>query len=391
MFNYGLRNSLFLFKKLQPFVLSYSFKITNKTCSNLSGIQINGFIKRYMCQTGNKIKTRIEKDEIDNEKLQQLLEDPEKNKAYKLLQYEIEYMREMNEDVPREIRPKHWIYLLHTYSKAHTKKYIRFLFLNEVKRDNALDKKKFKTEAQRLKLQEFQKACPSGLEYGLGYNSLFLRLYDTSLDNFLNYNLAVNSMFEPKIVFDCGYNTVMRNYEILNCAKQLLISFVFNRIHKTPAQLYCCNAPPDNEIMESLHNLVPSVYEDTYPLNITSQSYLDMFDRKQLVYLTPHSRTIMTHYDPDKIYIIGAMVDKANPQPFSLAKAKRENIHMEKLPIDRYLNWGTGSNKSLTINQVLGILLDVKYTKDWMTAFLNHIPTRKLIKEKKRIKNKIIL
>lgn len=51
---------------------------------------------------------------------------------------------------------------------------------------------------------------------------------------------------------------------------------------------------------------------------------------------------------------------------------------MEKLPLDKYLYWNTGSNKCLTLNQVLGILLDVKHTKSWMTAFTNHVPTRKM-------------
>lgn len=51
---------------------------------------------------------------------------------------------------------------------------------------------------------------------------------------------------------------------------------------------------------------------------------------------------------------------------------------MERLPLDKYLYWNTGSNKCLTLNQVLGVLLDVKYTKNWITAFTNHVPTRKM-------------
>jgi ribonuclease P protein 1 len=61
----------------------------------------------------------------------------------------------------------------------------------------------------------------------------------------------------------------------------------------------------------------------------------------------------------------------------SLAKAKREKIRMAKLPLDRYLHWGSGSGKSLTINQVISILLDVKTTGDWKYA-LRHVPRRKV-------------
>ncbi|XP_014616990.1 PREDICTED: mitochondrial ribonuclease P protein 1 homolog [Polistes canadensis] len=387
MFNYGLRHSIFLFKKLQP-TLSSSFNTINKTCSNLNGIEISGFIKRDLCQSV-KLKTKEKIDESDQRKLDELLENPELNKTYKLLQYEIEYLREMNENVPQVFRPKDWIYLLNTTSKNHQRKHIEFLFKNEMKRNNFKDKKKQQTENLILKLEQYRKECPSGLLYGLGHNSLFLRLYDKSLDYYLNYSTMMYSMFEPKIVFDCGYNNVMRNFEIKNCARQLLLSFVFNRFHNTPAELVFCNAAPDNEIIVSLNHLIPSLYEDTFPLNVTSQSYLDIFDKEQLVYLTPHCKTDMTYYDPDKVYIIGAMVDKSVPQPYSLAKAKKEKIRMEKLPLDRYLNWGSGSNKSLTINQVLAILLDIKYTKDWMTTFFNHIPIRKLQPDQRMYKTKL--
>ncbi|XP_015183105.1 PREDICTED: mitochondrial ribonuclease P protein 1 homolog [Polistes dominula] len=386
MFNYGLRHSMFLFQKLQS-TLSFSFNTINKTCFNLNGIQISDFIRRNLCQTV-QIKSKEEIDEFHQKELDKLLENPAYSKAYKLLQYEIEYMREMSENVPKVIRPKDYIYLLNSPSKTHQRKHIRFLFCNEIKRENLKEKRKQKSEELRLELEEYRKVCPSGLLYGLGHNSLFLRIYDQTLDSYLNYNSAIYSRFEPKIVFDCGYNNVMSPFEIKNCARQLVLSLVFNRQHRTPAELYFCNAAPENEIVTTLLKLVPNLYEDTFPANVTPLSYLDMFDKNELVYLTPHCKTEMTHYDPDKVYIIGAMVDKASPQPYSLAKAKKEKLRMEKLPLDRYLNWGSGSNKCLTLNQVLAILLDIKYTKDWMTSLFNHIPIRKLQPEQRMDREK---
>lgn len=155
-----------------------------------------------------------------------------------------------------------------------------------------------------------EEICPSGLKYGLMHNSLFVRIYDQSLDNFLNYSLAISSMFEPNIVFDCGYDDVMLENEISNCAKQIMYSFVLNRMHNHPAKLYLCNASRHNRVIQFLHNLIPNLYEESFPLETTSESYLDMFDRNKLVYLTPHCRTEMTFYNPNKIYIIGGVVDK---------------------------------------------------------------------------------
>lgn len=51
---------------------------------------------------------------------------------------------------------------------------------------------------------------------------------------------------------------------------------------------------------------------------------------------------------------------------------------MAKFPLDEHLQWGSGSGKSLTLNQCLLILLDVKNTGDWKYA-LRHVPKRKLV------------
>lgn len=53
---------------------------------------------------------------------------------------------------------------------------------------------------------------------------------------------------------------------------------------------------------------------------------------------------------------------------------------MAKLPLDRYLQWGSGSGKSLTLNCMLSILLDIKTTGDWKYA-LRHVPRRKVVDE----------
>lgn len=60
-----------------------------------------------------------------------------------------------------------------------------------------------------------------------------------------------------------------------------------------------------------------------------------------------------------------------------MAKAKKEGLRMARFPIDDYLDWGTSSSKSLTLDQTIRILLDLKHTKDWREA-LKNVPVRKL-------------
>lgn len=74
-----------------------------------------------------------------------------------------------------------------------------------------------------------------------------------------------------------------------------------------------------------------------------------------------------------------------------MAKAKRLGLRMARLPLDHYLQWGAGSGKSLTLNQMINIMLDLKQTGDWMTA-LRHVPRRKVVDlktESDKFRNKL--
>ena len=62
--------------------------------------------------------------------------------------------------------------------------------------------------------------------------------------------------------------------------------------------------------MKAFHKHIPTVYDPEFPLNIHEKSYLDIFPKEQLVYLTPHCREQMSTYDHNAIYIIGGIVDK---------------------------------------------------------------------------------
>lgn len=150
------------------------------------------------------------------------------------------------------------------------------------------------------------------MKYGLLHNTLFMRIYTTTIQRFYNGKLIQSMMFDPKIVFDCSYENNMTQREIHNCAKQLCIAFAKNRTHVNPLCLYFCNFNQEGLLKQYLHQNIPPLLNDDFPAEITSQSYLDIFPKDQLVYLTPHCRINMTEYDPDMVYIIGALVDKVS-------------------------------------------------------------------------------
>ncbi|GAB1866844.1 RNA (guanine-9-)-methyltransferase domain-containing protein 1 [Camponotus japonicus] len=338
--------------------------------------------KRFYCQIAIDQKTD-ETDAMKNDAQQQLDEfvfSPENKKRYQILKLEVDVMRHKrsSEKVPEELNPNDWLTLLKLPSKRQRKKHLYYLWRNEKHKHNLKMKKELKRTqwlAKKAEAEAKQTEDTSEIKYGFMYNSMFQRINLTTMNYYYNAKLIRAMMFAPKVVFDCGYESYMNFSELHNCAKQLTLSFANNRAHIDPMCLYYCNLNKDGSLMKYFHRNIPTLLNDDFPAIVTSQSYLDLFPRDQLLYLTPHCKNAITEYDPDTVYIIGAIVDKSNKEPLSLAKAKKDGIRMGKLPIEKYLEWGTASKK-FTIDQMLNILLDLKYTGDWKKA-LQHIPNRK--------------
>lgn len=117
-------------------------------------------------------------------------------------------------------------------------------------------------------------------------------------------------MHSQSLVIDCSYEEHMVWRETLNAAKQMTLVFGDNRLHKEPFNIHLCNVNNDSEFLKQLKKNIPCMEEPWFPMNIHTESYLDIFPREKLVYLTPHCRNELTRFDPDAIYIIGCMVDK---------------------------------------------------------------------------------
>jgi ribonuclease P protein 1 len=168
----------------------------------------------------------------------------------------------------------------------------------------------------------------------------------------------------------------MNILEADNCAKQLTFTFACNRMHDQPFDIHFCNFDSNSKSGRKLTRNIPTLFNADFPMNIHEESYLDIFNKRDLVYLTPHCRNELEEYNPDDIYIIGAMVDKSHNEPLSVAKAKKHGIRMAKFPLDRYYTFQGG--KCLTINQVVDILLEMKNSNDWKKALSSALPRRKI-------------
>uniref|UniRef100_A0A146LVF6 RNA (guanine-9-)-methyltransferase domain-containing protein 1 n=1 Tax=Lygus hesperus TaxID=30085 RepID=A0A146LVF6_LYGHE len=304
-------------------------------------------------------------------------------KKLKLIMLEVDVMRQEGHAVPTAISTDRWRELLIVPSRSQRMKQLRFWAINEKKKSKDKDKKARKRQERLALLDEQQSSSDEGhIKYGFNGSTIFLRIYDSAIDKWNNSRLVEAMMFGQPLVIDCSYEKYMNIKEASNSALQLSYVFAENRAHVSPFNVHFCNADRNGLMMSKLHKMIPTLYNDDFPVNVIEKSYLDVFPKEKLVYLTPHCREELLTYNHDDVYIIGAMVDKVNNEPLSLAKAKAEGLRMAKLPLDRYLDWGMGT-KSLTINQVMSIMLDMKVTNNWTKA-LKHVPQRKIKEENEK-------
>ncbi|XP_043269611.1 mitochondrial ribonuclease P protein 1 homolog [Venturia canescens] len=342
---------------------------------NSSSAVTNVFTRRDFCDnksTGTEfdVPTLMMPDEEAEKWLEEFLKVPENERIRKIVELEIEVLRQSGEKVPDTLKPRHWCEMLKLQNRHRRKKYLAFTFGLEKKKEN-------ERKAKILKQQMREENGRPDHDYILGSNSMFLRFYESSM-NRLWHSRVISSMIHGQpLVLDCSYDSYMTSREMRYCAKQLKLCMAENRIHQDPFNIYLCNVDMTSETTKALHRFIPPLFDEDYPLNITPQSYLDIFDKDRLVYLTPHCREELIDYDHEAVYIIGAFIDKSSNEPVSLAKAKKLGIKTLKLPLDKYLQWGANTGKNLTLNAVTNILLDIKFTGNWEKA-LNHVPRRKL-------------
>ena len=117
--------------------------------------------------------------------------------------------------------------------------------------------------------------------------------------------LLIAARLGDYIVIDCSFAndtdmSLRSYYERL----QLKIHSCFTALYRyhSPSFVILCNILP-NENDRWLRN---SPY-----CHATSLSYLDLFPREQLVYLSPDSPNIMNKYEHDTVYILGGIFQKS--------------------------------------------------------------------------------
>ena len=174
-----------------------------------------------------------------------------------------------------------------------------------------------------------------------------------------------------RIIIDCNFPGLMSEKEEKSLSKQLTYCYHFNKESETPSNLFFTGVNPSlyaKLLLNSAHN---------WKVNIKTTHYMTHFNSQDLVYLTADSHNILTEFDPLKIYIIGGVVDRNRNKRCTISRAECELIQTARLPLDQFVQIQT--TKVLTMLHVFQLVLAVAGGKDWETAFIDFLPTRKHI------------
>lgn len=149
----------------------------------------------------------------------------------------------------------------------------------------------------------------------------------------------VNEKNLPQIVFDFRYADNVNKIEtIISMETQFNDIVSSNQTSKNPFILNYCNYNKDSEFHKKYQSIAAL---DANLVFETDKNYMDIFPKEKLIYLSRDAKPKMEKFDPNKIYIIGSIIDDSRKtfKYASLSQAKQDGIPCESLPIDKYVKY----------------------------------------------------
>ncbi len=138
----------------------------------------------------------------------------------------------------------------------------------------------------------------------------------------------------PSIVFDFRYATFhAKRYLLPSLYRQYVEIVHANRLAAEPFQIHFCNYNKDGPFHKAYSTQIS--YDENLIFE-TEKSYLDLFPKDKLVYLSKDASKPLKTFDPNRVYIVGSIIDSGlrEDRLASYSQAKRDGIECVRLPLD---------------------------------------------------------
>lgn len=180
--------------------------------------------------------------------------------------------------------------------------------------------------------------------------------------------------FHPqKVVFDVSFDSTMSKKVMRSISTQLMTAFIDNRDSKSPFDMHICNFTADAKLPQDLLRTMPTLRQS--PLECHEECASELYPKETIVYLSQCSPYLLNEYNPDDVYVIGALVEKNQFQNVAFSRAKQLGVRSAWFPRARNVDYDT---QGLSLNAVVNVLREWKSTRDWDQAY-KCLPKRKLV------------
>ncbi|OAD80066.1 hypothetical protein PHYBLDRAFT_100719, partial [Phycomyces blakesleeanus NRRL 1555(-)] len=180
------------------------------------------------------------------------------------------------------------------------------------------------------------------------------------------------TLANTNIVLDCSFSDKMIPKELQSLQSQIVRCHSANRTAPLSMPLTITSF---DDAFEKVMDKKGGSWTNWKNVKFERKSYTELYDKKDLVYLSADSENVIHELEEGKTYIIGGIVDKNRYKGLCQEKATKEGIATARLPIGEYLQMA--SRKVLTVNHVFEIMIKWLEHKDWEKAFMEVIPQRK--------------
>lgn len=183
----------------------------------------------------------------------------------------------------------------------------------------------------------------------------------------LKHNTMIKSTNPFTVAIDLDFDELMIDKDIGKLAKQLLWVYTYNRKADSPLQLHYTGLKEKSRLRESLER------NDGYrnwDVHFHEQSYMDVFPKDNIVYLTSDSDDILTEMDKNDVYIIGGLVDHNHHKGLALRRAEEKGLRTARLPLSEHILIKTRTVLTITHGMCA---VRIKYTKNELFFLIFYI------------------
>lgn len=179
------------------------------------------------------------------------------------------------------------------------------------------------------------------------------------------------------IAIDLSFGEYMKDKDLSSLCSQLLRIYTANRRASKPIPLHFTGLKENTNMYEALEKNEGWKNWDIMP---HSESYVELFEKDKIVYLTSESSDILEKFEDNHCYVIGGIVDHNSQKGLTFDIAQKQGIKTARLPLSEYVT--ISSRSVLTVNQCFEILLGISEGKAWKEILMEVLPQRKMPKLK---------